>query len=255
MDSAKDKFEQKLRQEVFRRVIGQGMLAEMSEEDLSESVRDKLEELEYGSHSLAIRALLLLFNVATLLENNRSNLRFQFDSFKRENWDIEHVRSVAGNQPRRHHDRVAWLKHTLRYLHTQQTDPKLQQDIRDFIELAQNEANDELFEPLYAKILEVFHEIENDGTDHGISNLTLLDQGTNRSYKNAVFAVKRQQLLSLDQAGIFVPLCTRNVFLKCYNPHADNLMFWSVDDRKGYQDAIEKTLVRFFKGQEGQWYE
>ena len=255
VDSAKDKFEQKLRQEVFRRVIGQGTLAEMSEEDLSERVRDKLEELEYGSHSLAIRALLLLFNVATLLENNRSNLRFQFDSFKRENWDIEHVRSVAGNQPRRHHDRVAWLKHTLRYLHTQQTDPKLQQEIRDFIELAQNEANDGLFEPLYAKILEVFHEIENDGTDHGISNLTLLDQGTNRSYKNAVFAVKRQQLLSLDQAGIFVPLCTRNVFLKCYNPHADNLMFWSVDDRKGYQDAIEKTLVRFFKGQEGQWYE
>ena len=247
VESTKDKFEQKLRQEVFRRVIGQGMLAKMSEEDLSERVRDKLEELEYGSHSLAIRALLLLFNVATLLENNRSNLRFQFDSFKRENWDIEHVRSVAGNQPRRHHDRVAWLKHTLRYLHTQQTAPELQQDIRDFIELAQNEANDELFEPLYAKILEVFHEIENDGTDHGISNLTLLDQGTNRSYKNAVFAVKRQQLLSLDQAGIFVPLCTRNVFLKCYNPHADNLMFWSVDDRKGYQDAIEKTLVRFFK--------
>ena len=34
----------------------------------------------------------------------------------------------------------------------------------------------------------MFHEIENDGTDHGISNLTLLDQGTNRRYKNAVFA-------------------------------------------------------------------
>ena len=249
-ESTKDKFEQKLRQEVFRRVIGQGMLAEMSEEDLRERVRDTLEEQEYGSHSPAIRALLLLFNVVTLLENNRSNLRFQFDSFKRENWDIEHVRSVAGNQPRRHHDRVAWLKHTLRYFDTQQPDPELQQKIRDFIELPQNEANDELFELLYAKILEVFHEVEDDGTDGGISNLTLLDQGTNRSYKNAVFAVKRQQLLSLDQAGIFVPLCTRNVFLKCYSPHVDNLMFWSVDDRKGYQDAIEKTLVRFFKGPE-----
>ena len=57
--------------------------------------------------------------------------------------------------------------------------------------------------------------------------MILLDEYTNRSYKNAVFAVKRQRLLSLDQAGIFVPLCTRNVFLKCYSPQVDKLMFWS----------------------------
>ena len=48
-------------------------------------------------------------------------------------------------------------------------------------------------------------------------------------------------------AGIFVPLCTRNVFLKCYSPRVDNVMFWSPDDRSGYQNAIEETLVRFFK--------
>ena len=247
-ESTKSEFEQKLRQEVFRRVIGQGMLAEMSEEDLREHVREKLEGLKYGRHSPAIRALLLLFNVATLLENNRSNLRFQFDSFKRENWDIEHVRSVTGDQPQRHHDRVTWLKHSLGYLHIKGTEQKLQQEIKDFIALPQNEASEELFEALYAKVLKVFHETEDDETDHGISNLTLLDRRTNRSYKNAVFAVKRRLLLSLDQAGIFVPLCTRNVFLKCYSPHVDNVMFWSTDDRKGYQDAIEKTLVRFFKG-------
>ena len=247
-ESTKSEFEQKLRQEVFRRVMGQGTLAEMSEEDLIEHVREKLEGLEYGTHSTVIRALLLLFNVATLLEDNRSNLRFQFDNFKRENWDIEHVRSVTGDQPQRHHDRVAWLKHTLGYLKAQCTEQELQQEIRVFTALSQNEASEEHFEPLYEKVLKAFGESEDDETDHGIANLTLLDQRTNRSYKNAVFAVKRQQLLSLDQAGIFVPLCTRNVFLKCYSPHVDNVMFWNTDDRKGYQDAVEKTLVRFFKG-------
>ena len=248
-ECTKSEFEQKLRQEVFRRVIGGGMLVEISEENLREHVREKLERLEYGTHSSTIRAVLLLFNIATLLENDRSNLRFQFDNFKRENWEIEHVRSVTGYQPQRHHDQIAWLKHPLGYLQTQQTEQteELQQEINSFIVLTQNEASDEYFESLYAKILKVFHETEDEEPDHGIANLTLLDQATNRSYKNAVFAVKRQQLLSLDQAGIFVPLCTRNVFLKCYSPHVDNVMFWSPDDRSGYQNAIEKTLVRFFK--------
>lgn len=72
------------------------------------------------------------------------------------------------------------------------------------------------------------------------------DKGTNRSYKNAVFAVKRKALLTLDQSGIFVPLCTRNVFLKCYSPQADNVMFWSKDDREAYKTEITRALVGFF---------
>lgn len=247
-ESTKSGFEQKLRQEVFRRVIGRGSLMTMSNEDLCKQVTEKLEELEYGTHSAAIRSLLLLFNVATLLDNDRSNHRFQFDSFKQENWDIEHVRSVTGDQPQRHHDRVAWLKNSLGYLLAQDSEQELRAEIEGFVEITQTEASDKLFEPLYEKVLKVFHEAEDDEADHGIANLALLDQGTNRSYKNAVFAVKRQRLLSLDQAGIFVPICTRNVFLKCYSPQVDNVMFWSADDRKGYQDVIEQTLVRFFQG-------
>ena len=46
------------------------------------------------------------------------------------------------------------------------------------------------------------------------ANLTLLDRGTNRGYGNAVFAIKREILLDQDRSGVFVPLCTRNVFLR-----------------------------------------
>lgn len=31
--------------------------------------------------------------------DRRSNIRFQFNSFKSDAWDIEHVRSVAEGQP------------------------------------------------------------------------------------------------------------------------------------------------------------
>jgi hypothetical protein len=96
--------------------------------------------------------------------------------------------------------------------------------------------------------LRVFHETGSDEADHTIANLVLLDSATNRSYKNAVFAVKRHRILTLDRDGVFVPLCTRNVFLKCYSPRVDHVMFWTQDDRDGYRQAIIDTLCTFFQG-------
>ena len=254
-NNTKSNFEQKLRQEIFSRVIGPGSLIDMNDEDLTKRIRDKLEDLEYDRHKPAIRALLLLFNIATLLDNPKSNIRFQFDCFKKEEWDIEHVRSVAQDQPQRHHDRVSWLKNSLGYFQVQNNNQELQQDIHSFIILTQIEASNDEFEALYERILTAFKEADEQEGDHNIANLTLLDQQTNRSYKNAVFAVKRQRILSLDQGGIFIPLCTRNVFLKCYSPHVDNLIFWTDKDQKGYQTAIEETLVRFFLNDNGKSHE
>lgn len=245
--TTKQDFEQELRRKVFAHVIG-GTSEDLSDDELREKVSDELENLEYGRDSHRILSLLLLFNLATLLESPRSNLRFQFDSFKKENWDIEHVRSVATRRPERHYERVEWLRHCLGYLKTQETGKGLCTEIESFLTLSQKEALDAIFDPLYEQVLNFFKEAGEEETDNGISNLTLLDQSTNRSYKNAVFAVKRQRLLSLDQSGIFVPLCTRNVFLKCYSPQVDNVIFWSKDDREAYGQVMVNTLVKFFKG-------
>lgn len=246
----KSEFERKLRDEVFAMVIGGPTPVDLSREDLCERVNESLDELDYGNdaHKSRIRSILLLFNLATLLESPRSNLRFQFDSFKREDWDIEHVRSVASGRPLRHHDRVDWLKRCLGYLETQEAEVELCSEIEAFVALSQKDAIDVDFDALYERVLGVFKESDDEEVDHGIANLTLLDQSTNRSYKNAVFAVKRQRLLSLDQSGIFVPLCTRNVFLKCYSPQVDNVMFWSSNDRNAYREVIAATLVNFFGG-------
>jgi len=210
--------------------------------------RNRLEELSYFSHQQSIRALLLLFNLATFLQNRRSNLRFQFASFKSERWDIEHIRSVTDDRPERHHERRRWLKNSLRYLKSKNAEEELREDIGKFLELSQADAANEVFDPLYDRVLEYFHETNGGKAEHGISNLTLLDESTNRSYKNAVFAIKRQRLLELDQSGIFVPLCTRNVFLKCYSPQVDNMMFWGEEDRDGYISTIAEVLANFFCG-------
>jgi hypothetical protein len=245
---SKSEFDQKLRQRVFSKVIGGQFPNGGSKEDIRSHVSELLEELDYGFHRTKIRSVLLLFNLATLLQDKRSNIRFQFDSFKNERWDIEHVRSVTSDRPEKYSARMDWLSHCLGFLKSQQGKEKLQKEIEAFKELRQEDATDEVFDPLYGKLLKYFKETADEEADHSIGNLTLLDEHTNRSYKNAVFAVKRQRLLSLDQAGIFVPLCTRNVFLKCYSPQVNNVMFWSGADRRAYEEAILDTLVGFFTG-------
>lgn len=247
VNSTKSSFEDKLRREIFTRAIGK-VPKNMDKQSVQEDVEERLENLKYGSHSAKIKSILLLFNLATLLQNRCSNLRFQFDSFKSENWDIEHVRSVTSDKPERHPERVNWLKHCLGYLELQETEESLRNEISAFLVLTQVEAIHEVFDPLYDKVLAYFRENVDKESDHSIANLALLDEHTNRSYKNSVFAVKRQRLLNLDQAGTFIPLCTRNVFLKCYSPQVDNVMFWSAADRDGYQEAITQTLVNFFIG-------
>ena len=57
-----------------------------------------------------IRRILLLFNLATLLGNEQSNMRFQFESFKTAKWDIEHVRSVAPDRPGTPKGKFEWLE-------------------------------------------------------------------------------------------------------------------------------------------------
>jgi len=249
-ESTKSSLDLKLRRSVFKRIIGSWPDAGLSEEEIRTRVKEKLDTLEYGypGANSQIRAILLLFNVATLLLNKRSNLRFHFSSFKTESWDLEHVRSVSPDRLKNYNERISWMKACLGYLVAASLHVDLQLKIRNFVALARLEVTNDNFETLYDKVLKTIDEAGEDEPDNSIANLTLLDASTNRSYKNAPFVVKRQKLLSLDEAGTFVPLCTRNVFLKCYSPLVDNPMVWSAKDKEGYERAIIETLVKFFLG-------
>jgi len=248
LESTKSALDRILRQQVFASVIGKWPTIVLSEEEVRTRVREKLEALEYGSPGMntQIRSILLLFNIATLLLNTRSNLRFQFSSYKREKWDLEHVRSVSPDRLKSYDERISWMKACVGYLNLSSLHPKLQAEIQAFIALPRREVLDTTFAELYVRVLEKVDESAEDEPDNNIANLTLLDYRTNRSYKNAPFVVKRQELLSLDEAGTFVPLCTRNVFLKCYSPLVKNPMMWSEEDKRGYERAIIETLVKFF---------
>lgn len=247
---SKHDFSKSLRNRVCRMVLGNNLSA-TSPDDLKEEITNLCRTVDYAN-APKVRSLLLLFNLATLLENPRSNIRFQFDSFKQESWDIEHIRSVSDERPSRPREQDEWLRHCLMFLRTAGEEDKqaLAESIEAYLDPNSEQRTQEGFEKIDDKILSFFNEAV-DGPDHALANLTLLDSRTNRGYRNAVFAVKRSILLENDRSGIFVPLCTRNVFLKCYSRTVGNVMFWTEQDGQDYLDAISRTLTRFFLGQAG----
>ncbi|HEB63228.1 MAG TPA: DUF262 domain-containing protein, partial [Gammaproteobacteria bacterium] len=160
--ATKSHFEQKLREKIYTQVIGGNALSELSEEEVREHVSETLDDLEYGVDSKEIRSILLLFNLATLLEDPRSNIRFQFDSFKNGDWDIEHVRSVASSRPVRHNERVKWLKLCLGYLQAQNVEAELRTEMETYIKMSQAEADTVDFDVLYERVLACFKESDDE---------------------------------------------------------------------------------------------
>jgi hypothetical protein len=53
-------------------------------------------------------------------------------------------------------------------------------------------------------------------------------------------------LIALDKAGKFLPLCTKNVFLKYYSQKIDEMLIWTRNDAAAHKAAMINSLVDFF---------
>ncbi len=78
-----------------------------------------------------------------------------------------------------------------------------------------------------------------------IWNQALLDEGTNKSYGNAIFPYKRMRVIKDDSKGIYVPIGTKNVFVKAYSHSLNNMFEWDKDDAILYLSEIFKTLHQY----------
>lgn len=194
-----------------------------------------VEDLVYGSQGL--RTVLLLHNVETTLRSDDDTARFPFDRFKKEDWDIEHVHALADGAPREYAEIKAWCLETLPYVDSAQVDLKAR-----ICEIGNEEKPDrDHFAKVYSEVLSLFG--DQDEGENEIANLVLLDSRTNRSYKAAIFPRKRREIIEKVKDGGFVPICTRNVFLKFYSNEVTHLHFWGKPDRAAYLKDIREVLL------------
>ena len=59
-------------------------------DEIKKQVSCEIDDLEYKD-SKQVRKILLLFNIQTVLETQKSDMRFPFHKYKSEEWDIEHI--------------------------------------------------------------------------------------------------------------------------------------------------------------------
>ncbi|MDX1727474.1 MAG: DUF262 domain-containing protein [Pseudoalteromonas tetraodonis] len=222
---------------------------------------DKLNEFTYESGAHKLRPILLLFNVASLLANPATNARFQFDKYKdpSNGWDIEHIRSVASDMPNSKDKQKAWLENVVTYISSDESIEAEASDVDENSEelsikleatklLQAANFNNDQFEAVYDKVRKHYDPNGNEDVDNSIGNLTLLDSRTNRSYQNAVFPIKRARIIALDKKATFVPLCTKNAFLKYYSKQVDKMLYWEAKDSEDHQRAMVEMLLGFFQG-------
>ncbi|GHV01056.1 hypothetical protein AGMMS49521_0410 [Campylobacterota bacterium] len=76
-------------------------------------------------------------------------------------------------------------------------------------------------------------------------NLALLNADINRKYKNKPFNEKRAYILKCEKEGKFVPLCTKNVFLKAYTANPIEPEIWNGDDKRAYIGAMKETIYEY----------
>lgn len=204
-----------------------------------------LDNLSYSKDSQRIRSVLLFFNLFTMVQS-KTDSRFSFKQYKdpKIHWDIEHIHARATDEeiraikdPDKRKDFLESLKKQFEEINDQEAVQKINQFI--LTEVSTNNINEDEFLDFCCKITDKYGNYD----ENGIGNLTLLDTETNRSYHNALYPIKRIRIIERDKGEVFIPVCTKNVFLKMYSSNFSNMMEWTKDDAEDYLSAMKKALV------------
>jgi hypothetical protein len=215
---------------------------------IKQRVSGQLEQWEYGRDYAKLRNVLLLFNIETLHQNQGASYRFPFQHYKgsgreSQRWSLEHIhaqnaRGLGGRQAYQQ-----WLRDVRPYVADQlaraegkgseagEQPTPVEPVLTELDRLLQQTTIDkDDFEQVQRRVFALLGEPEL----HTIENLALLAATDNATLSNGVFPQKRRLIMELEREGSFIPITTRNVFLKYYPA-----------DRQQYVQAIRTTLAAY----------
>lgn len=215
---------------------------------IRERVKDyRVDDLRYPDDNEKIKDILLLFNLATLI-TGKAGSRFPFDRYHLKEWSLEHIHASRSRQLEDKVEAKEWLKDALSMLVKYQAEnvEKIREAITDLIhkDFLFNKEKEGL-----AELRRQFSCLFGDADDseenlNGLENMALLDRNTNSSLNNNIFPEKRRMIIEKDKVGEFIPLITKNVFLKYYSDNALNINKWGSSDRRDYMNAMITTLEK-----------
>lgn len=218
---------------------------------LQTNINDDLDVLHYESRTdyVKLQRILLLFNIATCRG------RFPFEHHVGQSWTLEHIHAQNAQKLNRVEQWDSWLQAHRQALKTIKADhnaaviePLLAGIDAALPTVHTRQFDQNQFNTLAGRILLALNDGVVEEADHSLANLALLQNGANASLNNAVFEVKRQRVLDMDKSGDYIPVATRNVFLKYYTS-AERLQphFWGDEDKTAYLSHIKATLTAYLQ--------
>mgnify|MGYP005771140539 CR=1 FL=1 len=213
---------------------------------------EQLDNLNYNDNYDELKFILILLNSYTLTKMNQ---RFPFGKFKIGEWSIEHIH--AQNCEELKSDKKKWkiwcedqiktISELIKSLDKQKIE-KYEQILNKLKYMREN-IESILIDDLKKQFKIISDDIKDDyGVEniHTLGNLALLDKSFNSYLNNGFFDSKREKIIEEEKKGKFyIPICTKNVFLKFYSKTPDHIYFWNDIDRKQYKEEMKNLLKEF----------
>lgn len=216
-------------------------LAELIKNDINKDFEyqdiNGMIELSYQEHYNTVTKILLFFNVITTM--NSRYTKFPFERYIDENWSLEHIHAQNSEELRTDKQRKQLLNEQKTFFENL-SDNDILYKISEMLE--KQLAEDEEFTELQN---EIFKKYSDDINVHSINNLALLATDDNSALSNNIFPIKRDKIIKLDEKGSFIPICTKNVFLKYYTKDVTQSVKWTEKDRNAYFNEITNILKDF----------
>ena len=200
---------------------------------IASQFKTELNELSYLESYEETNNALFLFNVLTTMESNY--IKFPFEKFTEENWSLEHIHAQNSEDLKTDTQRRLVLEEQKKYFENRNVE--LYNKIDELLET--KTINEFHFSDLQNLI---FNEYTNGSVEHSIQNMALLSRTDNSSLNNSIFPIKKDKIKELDEKGSFIPIGTKNVFLKYYSKNSEQNVQWNIEDQEAYFNALQSTL-------------
>lgn len=214
-----------------------------------------IESLSYekSADRKKIHNILLLFNIQTVLNTTPYNC-FPFNEYKKEEWSLEHIYAQQSEKLTKPEAIEAWILETKPIVESFKEDltkkkqaTELCVAFEEVLLQGENMKMGNLSQLVYNFFKN--NEDNDDNNVHALSNMALLDRETNSSLNNSVFPIKRRKIIDAEAIkNKFIPICTKNVFLKYYSKNVTHIQFWSEQDKIDYFKEILSCLQQFNLG-------
>ncbi|MRM95372.1 hypothetical protein D1Z98_10535 [Riemerella anatipestifer] len=60
-----------------------------------------------------------------------------------------------------------------------------------------------------------------------------------------ILSKKKKKIIEREIEGTFIPICTKNIFMKYYSENVKDIEIWNESDRISYINEIQKVIDQY----------